>query len=317
MLDRRARRRAGAAVVSADLHRVCSRLHDTGGDDSDAGLRDELDADAGGGVKALQVEDELREILDAVDVVMDRRRDQRDAGLRVPQARDVVDDLRGRQLSALSRLRALRDLDLDLVRRDQVPGRHAEPRGRDLFDGAAVPVRPRSPAEAFGLFSPFAAVASAAKPVHRDRDDPMRLRAQRADRHRRREEPAADPIHRLDLVYRHWLGRTERQKVPDRGRRPLRDEPRERPVRLFTVRPGRPVELAHDNGVVGVILAVPAVGVESRKRGRAVRLAIEDLARQITKRQSPERRRRAREESIDDRRRRARESRTTGRRGTR
>ena len=46
--------------------------------------------------------------------------------------------------------------------------------------------------EAVGLFAAFAAVAARAEPVHRDRDRAVRFRRQRADRHRRREEPAAD-----------------------------------------------------------------------------------------------------------------------------
>ena len=76
VLDRGERRRAGAAVVAGDQHDVGVRLRDAGGDRADAGQRDQLDVDPRLGVRVLQVVNQLREILDRVDVVVRRRRDQ-------------------------------------------------------------------------------------------------------------------------------------------------------------------------------------------------------------------------------------------------
>ena len=73
---------------------------------------DELHADARAAVGVLQVVDQLREVLDRVDVVVRRRRDQADARRRVAHARDRLVDLVAGQLAALAGLRALRDLDL-------------------------------------------------------------------------------------------------------------------------------------------------------------------------------------------------------------
>ena len=77
-------------------------------------------------VRLLEVEDELREVLDRVDVVMGRGGDQRDAGNRVPQPGDLVGHLLAGELAALAGLRALRHLDLELAGEREVLGRHSE-----------------------------------------------------------------------------------------------------------------------------------------------------------------------------------------------
>ncbi len=106
---------AGAAVVAGDQHDVGVRLGDAGGDRADADLGDQLDVHAGLRVGVLEVVDQLGEVLDRVDVVVRRRRDQPDARRRVPGARDPRVDLGAGQLAALARLGALRHLDLDVV----------------------------------------------------------------------------------------------------------------------------------------------------------------------------------------------------------
>ena len=123
VVDRRQRRGAGAAVVAADQDDVGVRLGDAGGDGADAGLADQLDADARARVDVLQVEDELRQILDRVDVVVRRRRDQRHARRRVAHARDDRVDLVPGELAAFAGLGALGHLDLDVVGVDQVLAR--------------------------------------------------------------------------------------------------------------------------------------------------------------------------------------------------
>jgi hypothetical protein len=77
-------------------------LAPTRGHDADAILRDQLDADARGGVGALEVVDELREVLDGVDVVVGGRRDEAHAGRRVARLGDVALDLAAGQLATLA-----------------------------------------------------------------------------------------------------------------------------------------------------------------------------------------------------------------------
>jgi hypothetical protein len=101
-------------VAAADEHRVRPRLGDPGGYDADAGTGDELDVDLGVGIGALEVEDELRQVLDRVDVVMGRGRDQAHAGCRKAHHGDALVHLGPGQLAALAGLGALGHLDLDL-----------------------------------------------------------------------------------------------------------------------------------------------------------------------------------------------------------
>ena len=159
--------------------------------------RDELHRDRRLRRDRLQVVDELRQIFDRIDVVVRRRRDQRHAGRRVAGARDDLVDLVPGQLAAFAGLRALRDLDLQLVGVDEILRRHAEARRRDLLDRAVA-----LGAEARGIFAAFAGVAASAEPVHRDRERLVRFGAQRSERHRAGAEPTRDRARGLDLVDR-------------------------------------------------------------------------------------------------------------------
>ncbi len=66
-------------------------------------------------VDLLQVIDELRQIFDGIDVVMGRRRDQRDAGCRMAELGDLHRHLEAGELATFAGLRTLCDLDLDLA----------------------------------------------------------------------------------------------------------------------------------------------------------------------------------------------------------
>merc|ERR1719486_1593464 len=126
MLDGANSSSTGAAVVARDLDHVRAGLRDATGHGANTDNTDELDGDASLGVDGLEVEDQLREILDGVDVVMGRRRDESHALRSRTDRGDVRIDLLARQLAALAGLGALRDLDLDLSRSRQVRRRHAE-----------------------------------------------------------------------------------------------------------------------------------------------------------------------------------------------
>ena len=138
VLDRGQRRRAGAAVMPRDQHDVGVGLGHASGDGPHADLGDELDVHARHGIGVLQIVDELREVLDRVDVVMRRRRNQRHPRGRVADLRNPGIDLVPRELATLARLGALRHLDLQVVGVDQVLARDAEAGRRHLLDGAAA-----------------------------------------------------------------------------------------------------------------------------------------------------------------------------------
>src|SRR5712675_815720 len=128
---------AGAAVVARDEDDVGVRLGHAGRDGPDTDRADELDVDAGVLVGVLQVVDKLGEVLDRIDVVVRRRRDQTDAGCRVPGLGDVRIHLEARKLTALTGFGTLSHLDLDVGGVDQVVAGDTEAAGGDLLDGAA------------------------------------------------------------------------------------------------------------------------------------------------------------------------------------
>ena len=126
VLDRGERGRAGAALEAGDGDMVGARLRHAGGDRADADFGDELHRHVAVGVDVLQVEDELRQVLDRIDVVVRRRRDQADARRRVAHLGDGLVDLVAGQLAAFAGLGALRHLDLHHVRVDEILGGDAE-----------------------------------------------------------------------------------------------------------------------------------------------------------------------------------------------
>ena len=203
VLDAAERGSAGAAAVSGDHDVVGVGLGDPGGDRADAELRDQLHADGRARIDALEVVDQLREVFDAVDVVMRRRTDERHAGLRVAQARDQFADLVSGKLAALAGLGTLGDLDLQLVGVDEVLRGHAEASGGDLLD-FVVAQRDDALVVAVGrvgrrVFAALAGVGARAQHVHGDGDGLVRLGTERAQRHGAGDEALDEALRRLRL----------------------------------------------------------------------------------------------------------------------
>ena len=202
MFQRGQRRRAGSTVLAGDQHHIGMGFRDAGRDGANPDLGDELDVDAGGVVRVLQIVDELREVLDRVDVVVRRRGDQPDAGRRVARPRDPGIDLRSGELTAFARLGTLRHLDLDVVGGHEIGARDAEaPRGHLLDRRAArVPIRVRG--EPARVLAALPRVRLATEPVHRDGQRLVRFGRDRAVRHRAGGEATHDRLHGLDLLDR-------------------------------------------------------------------------------------------------------------------
>src|SRR5436309_4847201 len=99
---------------------------------------------------------------------MRRRRDQRHAFGREPEARDLGRHLETGELAALPWLRTLRDLDLDLAAGVQILRRHAESAGGDLLYRriGVIAVRPRM--EPLRILASFAGVGAGANAIHGD-----------------------------------------------------------------------------------------------------------------------------------------------------
>ena len=90
-------------------------LRHPSGDRAYPALRNQLDADRRARIHPLQVEDQLGQIFNGVNVMMRRRADERDPGLRMTQAGDQLGHLVAGELATFARLRSLGDLDLNLL----------------------------------------------------------------------------------------------------------------------------------------------------------------------------------------------------------
>uniref|UniRef100_A0AAG5D4V1 Uncharacterized protein n=1 Tax=Anopheles atroparvus TaxID=41427 RepID=A0AAG5D4V1_ANOAO len=130
---------------------------------------------------------------------MGRWRDQSDARHRVARISNVLRHLVPGQFAALTRLRTLRHLDLQIVGVRDVGGRHTEPPGSYLLDRRStvvlrvlvhVPVR---------VLTALARVALAANAIHRDGERLMRLERNTAETHGTRREALHDLTGRLHL----------------------------------------------------------------------------------------------------------------------
>ncbi|GBD45728.1 hypothetical protein HRbin41_00543 [bacterium HR41] len=213
VLDRRERRRAGAAIVASDNHVVGVGLGDPSSDRADTDLGHQLDRDPRARVGAAQVVDQLLEVFDRVDVVVRRRRDQTDAGRRVAELGDVVVDLVARQLATLAGLGALGDLDLDLVGVDEVVDGHAEAAGRHLLDRRAALVAP-----ARRVLAALTCVGLAAEAVHRHRQRLVRLGRERTEAHAAGLEALEDLLCRLYFFERHRVAVAAEPEQPAQRR---------------------------------------------------------------------------------------------------
>ncbi len=162
--------------MAGDEHVGGVGLGDTSGHPPDARFRHQLHAHARVGVDLLQIVDELRQILDRIDVVVRRRRDQWNARYRVAQTGDQRRDLVGGELSPFAGLRALRDLDLELVRPHQIVRRDPEPPRRHLLDAIIGAVAVLERGVRIGVFAALARVRARAHPVHADSERAVRLR---------------------------------------------------------------------------------------------------------------------------------------------
>src|SRR6478609_669716 len=202
VLQRGQRRGTGAAVMTRNEHdvRVCFRHARR--DSPDTRLSDELDVDASPRIRILEIVDELLQILDRINVVMWWRRDQSNAGRRVPRTRDPGVHLETGQLTALPRLGPLCDLDLNVIGVDEVMTSDTEPARCHLLDRGSTHIAVRIRGETPRVLASLTAVRLAADPIHRNRERLVRLGRNRAVRHGTGREPAHDLGYRLHLVQR-------------------------------------------------------------------------------------------------------------------
>jgi len=158
VLDRGQRRGAGAAFEAGDGDVIGARFGNAGRDRAHADLRDQLDRYLAVRIDVLQIVDQLRQILDRIDVVMRRRRNQADAGRRMPHPRNHGIDLVAGNCPPSPGFGALRHLDLHHVGVDEIFGGDAEAARGDLLDRRAHRIAVRHRLEAIGFLAALAGV---------------------------------------------------------------------------------------------------------------------------------------------------------------
>ena len=189
--------------MTADQDLVGSALGNTGGDSADAGLADQLDRHACAGVGVLKIEDQLCQVLDGVDVVVRRRRDQADAGRGLTDLGNPGVDLLAGQVATLARLCALGHLDLNLEGAAQVAARHAKARACHLLDGGVLGVTVSQRGLAARILAALARVGTAVQAVHGDGHALVCFLADGTVRHGAGVKAANDVERGLDLVECH------------------------------------------------------------------------------------------------------------------
>ena len=203
MLDRGLRAGAGAAAMAGYQNGVGFCLGHTGSDRADAGRGDKLHTDFCVRIDLLQVIDQLCQILDRVDVMVWRWRNQGHTGGRVPQSCDQTVDLDPRKLATLAGLRALGHLDLDFLAAVQIFRGHAKPARGNLLDRARRVVAILAKLEACRILAAFAGIGFRTNAVHRDRQRLMRFGAEGAKRDAGRHKPLADAGDGFDILDLH------------------------------------------------------------------------------------------------------------------
>mmetsp|Transcript_40267 Transcript_40267/g.88045 ORF Transcript_40267/g.88045 Transcript_40267/m.88045 type:complete len:208 (+) Transcript_40267:208-831(+) len=192
---------------AGDSQVVSLTLDNARGNDTDADARHELHGDPGSRVRILEVHDELGHILDGVHIMVRRWRDEANTWGGVARGSNSSDDLVARQLSALPRLRALCELDLDLVGIGNILSSDAKATRGHLLDLRAngvslkdLPVRsprlhgaPVQRFEAKRVFASLPGVALATDAIHSEGHGPVRFVGDGAEGDR----PGAEALHYL------------------------------------------------------------------------------------------------------------------------
>ncbi|MND89500.1 hypothetical protein D3C80_815580 [compost metagenome] len=214
-------RRTRAAGIAGNVDDICPRLGDADRNGADAFRRDELDDDAH--ARRLGIVDKLGQILDRIGIVMRRRRNEFDARRATARRRDFHRHLGRRQLSALTRLCALTDLDLDLFqhRIGKITGPDTEAAGGELLDA-----RGTDGAVTGDMLAALARIRHAADHVCAMRHRLMGGRDQRAMAHRTRRQRLGDLARLLHRIERNARRRGADKREVGGGLTPRLDHER-------------------------------------------------------------------------------------------
>jgi hypothetical protein len=190
----------GTTIVTRDENVISLGFGNTGSDDTNTSLGDELDRDTSAGVGALEIVDQLLEVLNRVDVVVGRRTNEADTRSGVTGLSDRARDLVAGKLTTLTRLSTLSHLDLELIGISEVVGGNTETSRSNLLDSGAHSITVLHAQATLGIFTTFTSVGLATQTVHGDSKGRVRLHGDGTVRHGTGNKAAHNVSPRLDLV---------------------------------------------------------------------------------------------------------------------
>jgi hypothetical protein len=200
VLDTSPSRGTSTTVVTRDEDMVSLGFGHTRSDDTNTSLGDKLYGYTSAGVGALEIVDQLLEILNGVNVVVGRRTDETDTRRGVTGLSNGARDLVARKLTTLTRLSTLSHLDLELVGIGKVVGGNTETSGSDLLDRRAHGVTVLHTQAALRVLTTLTSVGLTAKAVHSNSKGRVGLHGNGSVGHGTSDEAAHNVGPRLDLV---------------------------------------------------------------------------------------------------------------------
>src|SRR5699024_4074965 len=178
------------------------RFGDTGCNSPDALFSHEFDVDAGIRIRALEIVDELREVLNGVNIMVRWWGNQpHTRGGNTHFSNPRIDLIRW-QLAALTGLSALGHLDLNIGAVIKVVAGHTKAPGGHLLDSRAAGIAVGFNLKALGVLTALAGIRHAVQAVHGNSQGLMRLGRNRTVAHGTGTKALDDVRHRLHLIHR-------------------------------------------------------------------------------------------------------------------
>ena len=142
-----------SSIISGNQDNLCSGFCNTGCDSTNTCFGYQFNGDSCIHIRVFQVINQLCKVLDGINIMMWRWRDQTDSRCRMTGLGNPWIYLSSRQMSAFSWFCSLCHLNLDLLCTYQISGSYTESSGSDLLDcGTAVGI------QSFNFFSTFTTV---------------------------------------------------------------------------------------------------------------------------------------------------------------
>ena len=206
-MDGVSRCRTGTAVIAGYQDDLGSRLGYTGCDRSHTGFGYQFYRDSCLGVGIFQIIDQLRQILNGINVVMRGRRDQGHTGCGVSGLGDPGIYLSSGQMSALTGFCSLCHLDLNLLCTYQVTAGNTKTSTGYLLDCGTTVQSVRSDGQTIQVLTAFTGIALAVQMIHGDGHGLMSLLGYGTVGHGTGLESGHNGLYRLYFLNRHTLFR--------------------------------------------------------------------------------------------------------------